>query len=115
MATPASMPQRRSQMGRETFQAFARASSRDELMAAMRSQAEAYFGGPVELKEASAQPGPQGRQASLPGHVAMARPVGRTIPADGCTWCGHPDRPDTPCPTTECPCQHTIPERTNPS
>ena len=27
----------------------------------------------------------------------------------------HPGHPDTPCPTTECPCQrHTIPERTNP-
>ena len=68
MPTPASMPQRRPGLCRETFQAFARANSRDDLMAAMRAQAEAYFGGPVELKEASAQPGPQGRgQASYQG------------------------------------------------
>ena len=60
MPTPASMPQRRPGMCRETFQAFARANDCDELMDAMRSQAEAYFGGPVELKEASAQPGPNG-------------------------------------------------------
>ena len=42
--------------GRETFHAFARAATREDLMAAMRAQAEAYFGGVrVELREASAQ------------------------------------------------------------
>ena len=67
MPTQAGMPQRRPGMCRETFQAFARANTRDALMDAMRSQAEAYFGGPVELKDASAQPGPQGGQASYQG------------------------------------------------
>ena len=42
--------------GRETFQAFARAATREDLLADMRAQAEAYFGGVrVELREASAQ------------------------------------------------------------
>ena len=41
--------------GRETFHAFARAATREDLMAAMRAQAEDYFGVRVELREASAQ------------------------------------------------------------
>lgn len=43
---------------RETFQAFGRADTRDALMDAMRAQAEAYFGGKVELRNAQAQPAP---------------------------------------------------------
>ena len=94
MPTPANMPQRRPQMGRETFQAFARANSREALMDAMRSQAEAYFGGPVELKEASAQPGPQGGQASYQGTSR---------------WCAR--APRLPLNPTDCTAS---PERTNP-
>ena len=45
---------------RETFHAYARANSRADLMDAMRSQAEAYFGCKVELRDATAQPGPSG-------------------------------------------------------
>lgn len=93
MPTPASMPQRRPQMGRETFQAFARANTREALMDAMSSQAEAYFGGPVELKEASAQPGPQGGQASYQGTSR---------------WCARAPR----LPLN--PADNTNPERTHP-
>lgn len=61
MSTPVPTPPQPAPPGpRESFQAFARSDSREALMDAMRVQAEAYFGGPVELKEASAQPGPNG-------------------------------------------------------
>ena len=45
-------------MNRESFTAFARAGSREELMDLMRAQAEAYFGTKVELRSAAAQPAP---------------------------------------------------------
>ena len=81
-ASPADMPLKR--FAREQVQAFARADSRDELMAEMRAQATAYFGGPVLLKEASAQPAPkndpavyQGTSKWQPAPVAVAEELSR--------------------------------------
>ncbi len=66
MSTPADMPARQALgngWARETFQAFARADSRAELMDLMRKQAESYFGCKVEMREASAQLAPTGKGA----------------------------------------------------
>lgn len=54
-------------MNRESFTAFARAGSRDELMDLMRAQAEAYFGTKVELRSAAAQPAPGGSGVAYQG------------------------------------------------
>ena len=48
---------------RETFQAFARAESRDLLMKVMEEQAVSFFGGPVVLAKCSAQLCQQNRPA----------------------------------------------------
>ena len=57
MSTPVPTPPQPAPPGpRESFQAFARRETREELMADMRTQAEAYFGCKVALLKSSAQP-----------------------------------------------------------
>lgn len=77
MSTPADMPTRHAVgngWAKETFQAFARADTRSELIDLMRKQAEQYFGCKVELREASAQPGPNGQRAYQGSSRWVARP-----------------------------------------
>lgn len=69
MSTPVPTPPQPAPPGpRESFQAFARSDSREELMADMRTQAEAYFGCKVALLKSSAQPcGQQGAGKAYQG------------------------------------------------
>jgi len=78
VSTPADMPARHAVgngWAKETYQAFARADTRAELLDRMRRQAEAYFGCRVELREASAQAAPKGSAEAYQGASRwVARP-----------------------------------------
>lgn len=79
-------------MCHEEFRAFGRADSRDELMAIMRAQAESYFGGPVGLRDASAQ------LVQMPTNIAAIDGARSPRYQGSSRWYPRPKLPPAPAP-----------------